>query len=82
MKKIELFGARQSTYLRVAWMTCEEKGAPYEILPGMPHSAEILAMHPFGRIPVMRPRCIYPLRVEGHRDLRRPHVPGKPADPG
>ncbi len=54
MSKIELFGARQSTYLRVAWMTCEEKGASYVIRPGMPHSPEILAMHPFGRIPAMR----------------------------
>ena len=54
MSEIELFGARQSTYLRVAWMTCEEKGASYTVLPGMPHSPEILAMHPFGRIPAMR----------------------------
>ena len=54
MPEIELFGARQSTYLRVAWMTCEEKQASYAIRPGMPHSPEILAMHPFGRIPVMR----------------------------
>jgi glutathione S-transferase len=54
MADVELFGARQSTYLRVAWMTCEEKGAPYAIRPAMPQSPEILAMHPFGRIPAMR----------------------------
>lgn len=54
MNELQLFGAKQSTYLRVAWMTCEEKGAAYTIHPGMPHTPEILAMHPFGRIPVMR----------------------------
>lgn len=79
MTDVELFGARQSTYMRVAWMTCEEKGAPYLIRPAMPHSPEIKAMHPFGRIPAMRHGD--PLRIQGHRHLRRPHVRRLAADP-
>jgi glutathione S-transferase len=54
MPEIEIFGARQSTYVRVVWMTCEEKGASYVIRPADPHSAEIRALHPFGRIPAVR----------------------------
>lgn len=54
MADIEIYGARQSTYVRIAWMTCEEKNAPYVIRPAAPHSAVVLAIHPFGRIPVMR----------------------------
>ncbi len=54
MPDVEIFGALQSTYVRVAWMTCEEKQAPYVIRPARPHSPEICAIHPFGRIPVMR----------------------------
>jgi len=54
MAEIELFGMRQSTYVRVAWMTCEEKRAPYIIRHAAPHSETIRALHPFGRIPAMR----------------------------
>lgn len=54
MADIEIYGAPQSTYVRIAWMTCEEKNAPYVIRPAAPHSAVVLAIHPFGRIPVMR----------------------------
>jgi glutathione S-transferase len=35
-------------------MACAEKGVPYTLVPSMPHTAEIDAIHPFGKIPVMR----------------------------
>ncbi len=54
MPEIEILGARQSIFVRVVWMTCEEKHAPYAIRPVMPHSPEIAGLHPFGRIPAMR----------------------------
>ncbi len=54
MATIEIIGIPGSTYVRAARMACEEKGVPYELKPVMPHSPEALAIHPFGKIPVMR----------------------------
>jgi glutathione S-transferase len=52
--KLEIIGSTRSTYTRVARMACEEKGVDYaftEVLLGAP---EICAIHPFGKMPVMR----------------------------
>jgi glutathione S-transferase len=54
MAKVEITGFPQSTYVRVARMVCEEKGIDYELKPAPPHSPEVSAIHPFGKIPVMR----------------------------
>jgi glutathione S-transferase len=35
-------------------MACEEKSIPYELIPVMPHAPEVIAIHPFGKVPVMR----------------------------
>ncbi len=54
MAKLEIIGMPQSTFVRVVRMTCEEKGVPYELTVARPHSAEINAVHPFGKVPGMR----------------------------
>jgi glutathione S-transferase len=54
MAKVELIGAPQSTYTRAARMALEEKGVPYDLKPAAPHTPEVDAIHPFGKIPVMR----------------------------
>lgn len=54
MPALEIIGFPQSNYVWVVRMVCEEKGVPYELTPGAPHSAEVGAIHPFGKIPVMR----------------------------
>src|SRR5215475_4441075 len=54
MSNVEIIGFPQSTYVRVARMACEEKGVPYDLRPAPPHSPEVLAIHPFGKIPAMR----------------------------
>ena len=54
MPNVEIIGFPQSTYVRVARMACEEKGVPYDLRPAPPHSPEVLAIHPFGKIPAMR----------------------------
>jgi glutathione S-transferase len=54
MATLQLYGFPQSTYTRVARMACEEKGAAYELTPAPPHSPPVYAIHPFGKIPVMR----------------------------
>jgi glutathione S-transferase len=54
MATVEIIGFAPSTYTRAARMACEEKGVPYELNPKAPHSPEVLAIHPFGKIPVLR----------------------------
>ena len=54
MLKPEVIGSTRSSYTRVVRMACEEKGIDYvltEVLLGAP---EIFAIHPFGKMPVMR----------------------------
>ncbi len=54
MATVEILGFAPSTFTRVARMTCEEKGVTYELKQGAPHSSEVLAIHPFGKIPALR----------------------------
>jgi glutathione S-transferase len=54
MAQLEIIGIPQSTYVRVVRMVCEEKGVPYELKAAPPHSPEINAIHPFGKVPGMR----------------------------
>src|SRR5579863_2766735 len=54
MPNMEIIGFAPSTYVRVARMACEEKAVAYELKPAPPRSPEVLAIHPFGKIPVMR----------------------------
>jgi glutathione S-transferase len=54
MPKVEIIGFAPSTYVRVARMVCEEKGIEYDLQPVPPHAPEVAAIHPFGKIPVMR----------------------------
>lgn len=54
MPALEIIGAPQSNYVWVVRMACEEKGVPYELNPVRPHTPNVDAIHPFGKIPVMR----------------------------
>ncbi len=54
MANVEIIGFAPSTYVRVARMVCEEKAIPYDLKPAAPHSPDVTAIHPFGKIPVMR----------------------------
>jgi glutathione S-transferase len=54
MPALEIIGLPQSNYVWVVRMVCEEKGVPYEHKPERPHSPDVDAVHPFGKIPVMR----------------------------
>jgi glutathione S-transferase len=51
---LEIIGAPQSTFARTVRIACEEKGVAYRLTPAMPHSAAVSAVHPLGKIPVMR----------------------------
>ncbi len=54
MSDLQIIGFPQSTYVRTVRMAAEEKGVPYDLIPEPPHSDAVNAIHPFGKIPVMR----------------------------
>jgi glutathione S-transferase len=54
MPELQIIGAPQSNYVWVARIACTEKGVPYTLVPVLPHSPEVDAIHPFGKIPAMR----------------------------
>jgi glutathione S-transferase len=54
MSELEIIGVPQSNFVRTVRIVCEEKGVPYRLVPGRPHSPEVDAIHPLGKIPVMR----------------------------
>jgi glutathione S-transferase len=54
MPALQIIGAPQSNYVCVVRIACLEKGVPYTLVPAIPHSPEVDAIHPFGKIPVMR----------------------------
>jgi glutathione S-transferase len=51
---LTLLGDPRSSYTRTARMALAEKGVAYTLQACAPHTAEILALHPFGRIPALR----------------------------
>jgi glutathione S-transferase len=54
MATLEIIGAPQSNFVRTARIACMEKGVPYALNPARPHSPDVDAVHPFGKIPAMR----------------------------
>ena len=54
MSDLEIIGVPQSNFVRTVRIVCEEKAVPYRLTPGRPRSPEVSAIHPLGKIPVMR----------------------------
>src|SRR5580692_1291484 len=54
MTELEIIGAPQSNYVRSVRIACEEKGVAYKLSAIRPHTPDVDAIHPFGKIPVMR----------------------------
>ena len=54
MATLEIIGAPQSNFVRTTRIACMEKGVPYMLIPARPHTPEVDAIHPFGKIPAMR----------------------------
>jgi glutathione S-transferase len=54
MPALEIIGVPQSNYVWAVRMVCEEKGVPYDYKPERPHTPAVDAIHPFGKVPVMR----------------------------
>lgn len=54
MSELKIIGAPGSNFVWVTRIACVEKGVPYTLIPTMPHTPEVDAIHPFGKIPVMQ----------------------------
>jgi glutathione S-transferase len=54
MAELQIMGGPQSNFVWTTRIVCVEKGVPYQHLSAMPHTPEVDAIHPFGKIPVMR----------------------------
>ncbi len=54
MAELTLYGFAPSTYTRTTRMTCVEAGAAYVLEPLDFKASSHLALHPFGKMPVMR----------------------------
>ena len=52
--RIEIFGVPQSNFTRAVRIVCEEKSIEYDYLPEPPRSPLVAAIHPLGKIPVLR----------------------------
>ncbi len=54
MAELQIIGGPQSNFVWTTRIVCAEKGVPYQHLSVMPHTPDVDAVHPFGKIPVMR----------------------------
>jgi glutathione S-transferase len=54
MPEPRIIGAPQSPFVRVTRMALREKGVAYALDPARPHTQEVDAIHPLGKIPVFR----------------------------
>jgi glutathione S-transferase len=54
MPKPEIIGSSRSSYTRVIRIVCEEKGVDYVLTETPLRAPEIFAIHPFGKMPVLR----------------------------
>jgi glutathione S-transferase len=54
MTELQIIGGPASNYVWMCRIACAEKGVPYSLTSVMPHTPEVDAIHPFGKIPVMR----------------------------
>lgn len=54
MAKPEIIGSLRSTYTRVVCLVCEEKGIDYTLSETPLRAAELFAIHPLGKMPVLR----------------------------
>jgi len=54
MPELQIIGAPQSNYVWVTRIACHEKGVSYTLVPVMPHTVEVDAIHPLGKIPALR----------------------------
>jgi len=86
MSELKIIGGPQSNFVWLTRIACSEKGVPYTLVPVFPHTPEVDAIHPVGKIPVLqhgdvtlaesRAICVYIDRVFDGPSL----IPSDPVD--
>jgi len=54
MPELEILGVPQSNFVWVCRIAAAEKGVAYSLVPARPHTPEVKALHPTGKIPALR----------------------------
>jgi glutathione S-transferase len=54
MADLQIIGGAPSNFVWVTRVVCTEKSVPYQHIQAMPHTPEVDAIHPFGKVPAMR----------------------------
>ena len=54
MSDVQVIGLPQSNYVWAVRIALAEKGVDHENVPAPPHSPEAVAVHPMGKVPVLR----------------------------
>ncbi len=54
MTKLTIIGAAPSNFVWTCRIACAEKGVEYDLVEARPHTPGVSAIHPLGKIPVMR----------------------------
>ncbi len=54
MSAVQIIGLPQSNFVWATRIALAEKGVPHQNIPAPPHSPDVLAIHPMGKIPVLR----------------------------
>ena len=54
MSQVQVYGLPQSNFVWAVRIALAEKGVRHENVPVMSHTPEVVALHPLGKIPVLR----------------------------
>lgn len=54
MAQLQLIGGPRSNFVWTTRIMLAEKGVAYDLVPVPPHTPDVVAIHPFGKIPAMR----------------------------
>jgi len=54
MATLQIYGLPPSTYVRTSRMSAHEKGVDHELVHAAPHTPDLTAISPFGKMPAMR----------------------------
>src|ERR1700691_276630 len=54
MAELQIIGGPASNFVWACRIACAEKGVAYSLVSVMPHTPEIKAVHPLGKIPALR----------------------------
>lgn len=54
MPELEIIGGPQSNFVWATRIALAEKGVPYKLTAVMPHTPDVDAIHPLGKVPAMR----------------------------